>query len=999
MSKRLCYIVLLIMALAACGGGDELPPEKPATQSSASGAGAETLLATVSEGVSGLAVDGPVANGLISIYSYIGGEKGEMLGSTTTDSTGAYALTFRAATQPLLIELSSGSYVEDASGVAVNIDDGQVLRSLVLYNEGDAISSMVTPLTHMIAALAEFKIANGDTVNDAISQAHATFFDAFNFDATTTVSHNINDASAASSVVSNSHRYGFILAGISSWTQWVSEQNNAAMHTTYNSMRLSQVIYNDLLADGVLDGRGINKAGSGAMDLAIGGVPVTADLYRFDLPQHMQIMAASGRNKTTLTTNHLRSAALAMTTNSSPIIGAGNRNSTITLVKSESSALACGIHTVALDFGSAVIVESARFSIDGNFEAEVRPYSSLVEIAIDTRQYAAGTHLLSVSATDVLGQTHEQQFSIILEAALPFVLPPANRMTNNSLLRGIYCDSGITSINVNGQSASLTTGSNGGTWEANVSSLVEGVNNITIVAADSANNRYSTNMTIVLDTNYPVIDTVARHGIAKFSQGNGTFVLQVLDDTNEGLPLYIETTSLALQGVPIIPPDLNLNEIPYFGFEVSDMLGVAGSTADDIEVRMQYKVNGIAVAPWRDLAANVSDDTYLVPLVTDYLLPSDWAQSVPTDLHEIGIQIEDAAGNETETEFTFRAEFYVPEMTVNHIVEVGASTFNNTEFSERSDLYGAEVDVVSYNFTNSTDHAFYIEFSDPSSHTVVQEFDEMERVHLVDSTTTSTEWRAGYIDVRGPCSAQPTWQPVSSILNWNGFTWIPESPPAPQVSNDSGSIETDSLTTTTDWQDAADFDNIHLSSVGGTYTYTYDYILGATNPAWYSAAFITNWQQPGGVQCNDVRNFQERTVNSYVSAAGYPRNEFRSYTQPPQSFSTTDIRLINDSTGSEMLPYLGSGGLWYRVAAGSSVTAIKRVTMPSLTLYNDLTVDINNTSFNSYDPRRLDQRISWTIEGLLEASVVHDAGEANLLAMPVSSGSVNTNTVNYAINR
>ena len=1003
MIKKICYTALLMMTLSACGGDGDLPPER--AESTLSGSVSETLLPTTAEGVSGRAVDGPVASGVITIYSFINGNKGAMLGSTTTDNTGAFAITFSAATQPLLIELSSGSYVEDASGVVVSLGEGQVLRSLVLYNEGGALATMVTPLTHMAAAFAEYKIANGTTVDDAISQAHATISDVFNFDVTNTISQNVNDASSATSVVSNSYLYGFLLAGISSWTQWVSEQNKAAIHTTYTSMGLSQIIYNDLLLDGVLNGRGYNKAGTAPMDLAFGVVPITADLYRYALPQHMLVMAASNRNQTALTVDNLRSSVLAMTTSNTAIIGGSDSGTnTISLINSEASASACGVHTVTIDFGSAVIVETAGFSIDDNFEGEVQPYASLLKVAIDTGQYAAGPHQLTVSATDVLGQTYDEKFSINLEAALPFVLPPSNRVTNqaNASLQGIYCDdgAGIASITVQGQAATLDAG----TWEATNVSLSPGLNAILVIVTYNDSSKVESTIPVIRDALPPFITT--DHGIARISQGDGTYIPDGLVNINN-TALFLETDKLALEGVPITRTDLILNDIPFFGFRVSDDFSNGfGSAPDDLTVRMQYEVNSVVKTPWRELVAIVSGDTYLIPAASDFVLPPDWHQTLPGDVHSLRIQIEDPAGNTAETEFTFKTEFYVPTIAVNNIAGVATSAFNNTAFADRGSLYGAEVDALGYSFTNNTDQAFYIELGDdPLNHTALQEVDEMERVHRVTETMT-TEWRAAYINVADPCPVVPSWQAVTAanpIYNFNGFAWLPEVPPQPSSSVTTIETEVAGMITG-NWQDIPHFDaSFVVGNDGAGNSFTHDYVqgIGITNPERFNSAYIADWRQSNGaVSCDPVYHFQERLIQTRASELGYPRNEFRLLPPTSQPFSTADFFLIDDSTGREILPYLGlSSEQWYRVPAGRSVTAIKRVTTPALPLYNDLDVKENSTTFNSYDPRRLDQKISWSIDWALQVTAAHDAGEANLLVMPTTEGSIDNGTTTYVIRR
>ena len=108
----------ILLLLHACGGGggsgsgSSLPPQRPL--------GA----------VNGNAVDAVIVDGTVNVYAYQGGVRGSLLGDAVTDQEGYYSLDLRAPSQPILIEISGGSYVEEASGQSVSPEDGQVLRLL-----------------------------------------------------------------------------------------------------------------------------------------------------------------------------------------------------------------------------------------------------------------------------------------------------------------------------------------------------------------------------------------------------------------------------------------------------------------------------------------------------------------------------------------------------------------------------------------------------------------------------------------------------------------------------------------------------------------------------------------------------------------------------------------------------------------------------------------------------------------------------------------------------
>ena len=121
--------------------------------------------------VSGYAIDSAISNAIVSVYSFANGQRGERLGVGLTNGVGAFSVNVQAESQLVMVEITGGSYVEEASGVEVLLSDGQKLRSLIYYESGHLVSTNVTPLTHMATALAEYKIANGIAATQATSEA------------------------------------------------------------------------------------------------------------------------------------------------------------------------------------------------------------------------------------------------------------------------------------------------------------------------------------------------------------------------------------------------------------------------------------------------------------------------------------------------------------------------------------------------------------------------------------------------------------------------------------------------------------------------------------------------------------------------------------------------------------------------------------------------------------------------------------------------------------
>jgi hypothetical protein len=150
---------LAIMTLLGCGGGSSTPD------------GSITF--------SGVAAKGPINGGNIKVYAVKNGQvdTGTVLGSgsTATDGSGGYSVTLTSApTGPVVVEVSGGSYTDEASGtpaVALKTSMRAVVSSVA---NGAKIA--VTPLTHLafeqVDGIGHFSTVE---INDANAQIGAFF--------------------------------------------------------------------------------------------------------------------------------------------------------------------------------------------------------------------------------------------------------------------------------------------------------------------------------------------------------------------------------------------------------------------------------------------------------------------------------------------------------------------------------------------------------------------------------------------------------------------------------------------------------------------------------------------------------------------------------------------------------------------------------------------------------------------------------------------------------
>lgn len=160
---------LVLSLLVACGGGG--------------GGGGSTSVPTTppasSGTVSGTAVKGPVVGGTMAAYAIVNGAMGSQLGSATTDTQGNFQLSIGSYAGPIMLQLSGGSYVDEATGVTMSMSSGNVMTAVIpaIASGGTASGIQVTPLTSMAQSMAK-NMAGGmsDTNIAAANLSMGNFF-------------------------------------------------------------------------------------------------------------------------------------------------------------------------------------------------------------------------------------------------------------------------------------------------------------------------------------------------------------------------------------------------------------------------------------------------------------------------------------------------------------------------------------------------------------------------------------------------------------------------------------------------------------------------------------------------------------------------------------------------------------------------------------------------------------------------------------------------------
>ncbi|MBI3775096.1 MAG: hypothetical protein HY273_06015 [Gammaproteobacteria bacterium] len=980
-------VLFLLLLITACSDGNKVPEPRP-------------------EGsIGGRIAAGNFTAGNVGIYAFQDGTRGEKLGGAELASDGRYAVPLRAASQPVLVEIATGRYTEAASGIEVALADGQRLSALVWYESGTTSTSAVTPLTHLATGLAVYKITQGVPVRDAIAAAQQDVSTAFNLDIATTSPLLVSETPTTPALLTDATRYGFFLTALSNLTQWIGAQNGTPPHQIFNSIGLSQVWFDDVRVDGKLDGMGRNQDAT-AMSLAYGTVALDANLYRMALAQHLLATTLLPINKTGLVFNDLLGSAQSFANSRHALFGGADllpplvtAPVIVPITVTPQSTAQRGLLDFKVAIDAIIPANKVAYVLDDTVLGEVQDPAH-PNMTIDTAQYAEGAHTLQVHATDALGNQATQEFALYFDNF--FVTLASPLITNKAAyaVSGTYGLNGavLASLAVQNQAAVID---NDTTWHAQLA-LTPGHNVVTMQLADQLGHTEQYAFTIDLDVTPPSFDTRAGHSTARFSTGGGNYSEGRLSDSNDTQALFIPTDRTELNGIPIRRVELDSNSIPYFALQVSDPItdGVA-STAAQLIVRMTYERNGTVIAPSHEIKRVGTE--FLIPLTSENLDP-DWLKSSPSDKQLLRLVAEDAAGNSQQLELTFRVDFVVTNFALPVLKDIGAELFAATPFDRRADLNNRQFAATEYNLTNTTGKSFNIFLSDTAQHRAQVEIETLVREHHV-QTLAATEWQVGQILnalVLNECPSNSSWQNVTSILNYDGTSWVAKSPPAPTPG-----VEFPTLSDNvplppapSGWTDVPDFDNQFLvreeKLPDDTLAFESDYIVDKNQ--FSRPAKIRNWKHTnlldGSVStCPDVSFFQQRTAYLNASVSGYPKN-LLTLRLDQMSFSTTGFTVFDIDAGAA----IAATGGWFTIPAGHHIAVRKLVTTPTLTLHNDLDV-ADPATFLSYVPHYYDKTLAWTVERGALISLAHDAGPANLMSMSAHDVTIGAGKFEYMLRR
>ena len=966
----LMCLVMITSILSACGGGGGLPPAAPSSR------------------LDGTVTDAVITNGTLRVYAFDGGVQGELLAETVTDGQGDFAFeNFSSPDRPIVIEVRGGRYTEEASGVSVNLLDGQALRAYLFYEQGAPITVQITPLTHLASCLADYKISNGINVNNAITESTSVFSGMTGVDILGTRPLDITDPNNANFEVTDSLRYGTLLAAISSFTAEVSQSNGVTPHrfNQNSSIYATQVLCQDLAADGIFNGQGYINNGNSVGQLSLGSVPLDADTFRADIAQHILSIISSDRNNTSLGVDDFVLYANEVASSTDAVFGGipatpVDQTGPVSTALMQPDSFIKGLADLEFAVSDPIGVKSVQFEING------LPHSigqtSTPVLSLNTTNYTDGVVTITVVARDVLNNESRTDFSYVVDNTSPTVAMTSPLLTNNKsyTATGTFAAQGapIATITVNGINASIDTQL--GVWTADIS-LLSGDNTVTVQITDTVGNTNSIDVAVGVDLNYPTITPSGTQ--VRFTTYQGQLNLcntgQLSPTIGKTSPVCISTDNVSLNGTALTG-DIQYQGYVLLAFSPTDPQGAGVFTGQDkLTVEYQYELNGVEQIGWTPAPKTVGGSNlyYYFPMVTEYL-GSTWYQTTTTDIHKITFRATDEAGNSSQLSYEISFDVLVPEIIATS--QISNKGLFNTSFAARSSIDGQLV-RVEYAISNPSTTAYYISLTDSQANAVSHIYETGIRENFV-RIKVSEQWLARNCGtlVYGTqaCPDGPEY-PVSSV------TFTRSDRRSGQTIRPAASQYTDFEMVQTDVPDMASLkEDVNITPLSlyscepTDLTYTsvedkWDWLAIANGNASFTVCrFLdASYTRPS----NFTSSLRSVVSKNIEYKPGFPKN---SITEQSVEYTmlTESISVFNDTLGQQILPVSN----WYRVPENTDIKIIKTIRTPVIYHYNDAELT-DVTTFSSYQQKKLDKSTRWDIDTDLALTRAIDPGSVDQLAL------------------
>jgi len=329
----------------------------------------------------------------------------KFVGKTRTDSNGDYSLNIPdSPDSTIFIAAYGGEYREIMTDQLVRIPSEQmVLSSIInLKNQNEALVNL-TYFTHVAAGLTQYLMKRGLTPGKAQNRAYRRMQNVIGFQfMETTPSGRFTD-SEHNGLITPELAYGMFNAAISNVTLDLSHALEVKPHTKYTSAGFSQISYQDISHDGVLDGR----SASGQIEFAKSNVDT--HFYRRAVAQSILAVAQSNVNHTSLKFNQFFTIASNYNDSTDDMFGTqtptrlDSDGALITKLKPAKESLLTGKVAIKATVNDAVGIDKVSFWLDKTYLGTAKnPLSP--SLTFNSKRFPSGIHKLKIDVVNKNGK-------------------------------------------------------------------------------------------------------------------------------------------------------------------------------------------------------------------------------------------------------------------------------------------------------------------------------------------------------------------------------------------------------------------------------------------------------------------------------------------------------------------------------------------------------------------------------------------------------------------
>ena len=289
--------LVTLVLLAGCGGGGGEGSTSSNTSPEASRSGV----------ISGTATKGPVSGATVTAFSMnTNGTKGAQIGSAQTDGEGNFSIPVGNHSGPVMLQMSGGSYMDEATGSNMNMFTGDIMTCAIPAMSGSTINGVqITPLTSMAQSWAQHMTVGMTSENiTRVNQAVGQYFNISDILMIHPMDPTVNGSGA--SATGDMRSYGMSIAAMSQYARNIGMSYSSGMVTA---------MMNDA-TDGNMDGmmRDQSGMGSGMMGSTqvemgggmMGGTMMPADAGTRGLADAMAQFINSPMNRSGLTAQDMQ---------------------------------------------------------------------------------------------------------------------------------------------------------------------------------------------------------------------------------------------------------------------------------------------------------------------------------------------------------------------------------------------------------------------------------------------------------------------------------------------------------------------------------------------------------------------------------------------------------------------------------------------------------------------------------------------------------------------